>query len=134
MCSRLKELGARTRSGTSGMGGTLPRADRSLLRPRLKREGGAARNGQNWYHAGAASSGPDQAQEQARSGGRVRRTTGDGTLRLIEKASSCGQEKGASWSENRGGRADSCPRRRRRDGGNKEVESLTEGKSAGSHD
>ena len=43
---------------------------------------------------GAASSSPDQAQEQARSGGRVRRTTGDGTLRLIEKASSCGQEKG----------------------------------------
>ena len=37
MCSRLKELGTRTRSGTSGMGGTLPRADRSLLRPRLKK-------------------------------------------------------------------------------------------------
>ena len=120
MCSRLKELGTRTRSGTSGMGGTLPRADRSLLRPRLKREeGGAARNGQNWYRAGAASSGPDQAQEQARSGGRVRRTAGDGTLRLVEKASSCGQENGASGSENRGGRADSRPRRRRRDGGNK---------------
>ena len=32
------------------------------------------------------------------------------------------------------GRADSCPRRRRRDGGNKEVESLTDGKSAGSQD
>ena len=104
MCSRLKELGTRTRSGTSGMGGTLPRADRSLLRPRLKK--------------GGRGSGPDQAQEQARSGGRVRRTTGDGTLRLIEKASSCGQENGASGSENRGGRADSRPRRRRRDGGN----------------
>ena len=44
------------------------------------------------------------------------------------------KKKGASGSENRGGRADSRPRRRRRDGGNKEVESLTEGKSAGSHD
>ena len=101
------------------MGGTLPRADRPLLRPRLKKGGRGCTERPNWYRAGAASSGPDQAQEQARSGGRVRRTTGDGTLRLIEKASSCGQENGASGSENRGGRADSRPRRRRRDGGNK---------------
>ena len=51
---------------------------------------------------GAAGSGPDQAQEQARSGGRVRRTTGDGTLRLIEKASSCGQKKGHRGVNSRG--------------------------------
>ena len=84
MCSRLKESGVRTRPGTSGMGGTLPRADRSV------------------HHAGAASLGPDQAQEQARSGGRVRHTTGDGTLRLIEKASSCRQRKGHHGVNTRG--------------------------------
>ena len=71
--------------------------------PRQFRDGrNPARNGQNWYHAGAASSGPDQAQEQARSGGRVRHTTGDGTLRLIEKASSCRQRKGHRGVNTRG--------------------------------
>ena len=43
---------------------------------------------------GAASSGSDQAQEQARSGGRILHTTEDGTLRLTEKASSCRQVMG----------------------------------------
>ena len=38
---------------------------------------------------GAASSGPDQAQEQARSGGRTLQATEDSTLRLTEKASNC---------------------------------------------
>ena len=51
---------------------------------------------------GAASSGPDQAHEQARSGGRIRHTTGDGTLRLIEKASSCRQMMGHRKVNNRG--------------------------------
>ena len=92
----------RTRPGTSGTGGTLPRADRSVLRPRRNREGRAAQNCQNWYHAGAASSGPDQAQEQARSGGRVRHTSGDGTLRLIEKASSCRPRRGHRGVNTRG--------------------------------
>ena len=30
MCSRLEESGVRARPGTSGMGGTLPRGDRSV--------------------------------------------------------------------------------------------------------
>ena len=51
MCSRLEESGVRARPGTSGMGGTLTRGDRSVLRPRLNWEGRAARNDQNWYHA-----------------------------------------------------------------------------------
>ena len=46
--------------------------------------------------------GPDQAQEQARSGGRIRHTTGDGTLRLIKKASSCRQMMGHREVNNRG--------------------------------
>ena len=48
------------------------------------------------------SSGPDQAHEQARSGGRIRHTMGDGTLRLIEKASSCKQMMGRRKVNNRG--------------------------------
>ena len=49
----------------------------------------------------AASSGPDQAQEQARSGGPTLHATENRTLTLAEKASSCGQER-ASWVNNRG--------------------------------
>ena len=45
MCSCLEESGVRARPGTSGMGGTLPRGDRSVLRPRLNWEG-------NWDRAG----------------------------------------------------------------------------------
>ena len=48
------------------------------------------------------SSGPDQAHEQARSGGRIRHKTGDGTLGLIEKASSCRQMMGHRKVNNRG--------------------------------
>ena len=58
---------------------------------------------------GAASSGPDQVQEQARSGGRIRHTTGDGTLRLIEKASSCRQMMGHREVNNRGRRGRQLP-------------------------
>ena len=43
---------------------------------------------------GAASSGSDQAQEQSMSGVRILHTMEDGTLRLIEKASSCRQVMG----------------------------------------
>ena len=58
MCSCLEESGVRARPGTSGMGGTLPRGARSVLHPRLNWEGGAARNDQNWYHAGSSELGP----------------------------------------------------------------------------
>ena len=51
---------------------------------------------------GAASSGPDQAHEQAGSGGRIRHTTENGTLKLIEKASSCRQMRGHRELNNRG--------------------------------
>ena len=36
MCSSLEESGVRARPGPSRMGGTLPRGDRSVLRPCLK--------------------------------------------------------------------------------------------------
>ena len=54
MCSCLKESKLRERPGTSGEEGTLPHGDRSVLRPRLNWEGGAAWNDQNWYHAGSS--------------------------------------------------------------------------------
>ena len=94
MYSRLEESGVRARPGTSGMGGTLPRGDRSVLRPRLNWEGGVHGTTKTGTTRGAASSGSDQAHEQARSGGRIRHTTEDGTLRLIEKASICRQMMG----------------------------------------
>ena len=50
MCSCLKESSLRERPGTSGEEGTLPRGDRTVLRPQLNWEGGAAWNDQNWYH------------------------------------------------------------------------------------
>ena len=57
MCSRLEESGVRAGPGTSGKEGTLPRGDRSVLRPHLNWEGGAARYDQNWYHAGSSELG-----------------------------------------------------------------------------
>ena len=40
-----------------GKEGTLPCGDRSVLRPRLNWEGGAARKDQNWYHSGSSEVG-----------------------------------------------------------------------------
>ena len=57
MCSCLEESRLRERPGTSGEEGTLPRGDRSGLRPHLNWEGGAARNDQNWYHVGSSELG-----------------------------------------------------------------------------
>ena len=45
------------RRGTSGKEGTLPCGDRSVLRHCMNWEGGAARNNQNWYHAGSSELG-----------------------------------------------------------------------------
>ena len=83
---------------------------------------------------GAASSGPDQAHEQARSRGPIRHRTGDGTLRLIEKASSCRQMMGHREVNNRGRPGDSCHQRRNRDEGTREAKFLTKGELAGSQD
>ena len=49
---------SRLREHPEGEKGTLPRGDRSVLRPRLNWEGGAALNDQNWYHAGSSELGP----------------------------------------------------------------------------
>ena len=53
MCGCLKESRLRERPE-----GTLPSGDRPVLRPHLNREGGAAWNDQNWYHAGSRELGP----------------------------------------------------------------------------
>ena len=77
ICSRLEESGVRARLGTSGKGGTLPRGDRSVLRPRPIGRAGLHGTTKTDTTQGAASSGSDQ--EQARSGERILHTTEDGT-------------------------------------------------------
>ena len=57
---------------------------------------------------GTASSGPDRAQDRARSGGRTLHATEDSTLRLTDKASSCGQEMGHRGYIIGDSRADDC--------------------------
>ena len=72
-----------------------------------------AQQGPTWNAAWVACSGPDQGQERARPGGRTLHKTEDRTLRLAEKASSCGQKMGHLGRIIGDGRGDDrCQKRR----------------------
>ena len=68
--------------GTSGEEGTLPRGNRSVLRPHLKLGGRGCTDQPKLVPQGSSELGFDQAHENFRSGGHTLHTAGNWILRL----------------------------------------------------
>ena len=108
----------RARPGTSRMGGTLPRGDRSVLRPRLNWEGGAAWNTQNWYHAGSSELGLKETvmltTPRPRGQGKRRMERGGGIAKRPRMESSSSERRDESEESRSGGTRDRTGRGGRR--------------------